>query len=112
MTRWEIAALWSATYFGALVAFAARIAYLLFQASELPPEELAQLRLWKLKRRWMTISEFSALPAFATAWTLVSIQGWLSPPVVVLGSMASGALGFGFLLHALQVIVMRKVKNA
>lgn len=111
MTRVEIGALWAATYFGALVTFAARLGHLLFGSAELPPEDADQFRVWRRKRRWLTVSEFSALPTFATAWTLAALQWGLPAPIVVLGSMASGALGFGFLLNALQAIVLRKASN-
>ena len=111
MTRAEILILWTAAYFGAVVSFAARIGYLLFSVSDEPPEDLAQLGAWRRRRRWLIASEFLALPAFATAWTAAALQWGCPAPIVVLGSMASGALGFGFLLNALQTIVTRKANN-
>jgi hypothetical protein len=111
MTRGEIAVLWTAAYFGALVAFCSRLGYLLFAVAELPPEDMAQLAAWRRKRWWLIASEFSALPTFATTWTLIALQWDCPAPIVVLGSMASGALGFGFLLNALQALVMRKARD-
>jgi hypothetical protein len=112
MDRFELAVLWTAALFSALVGLTARIAWLLYgpQAPE-PPEDPAQLAAWKRKRLWVTISEFSALPLLATCWLAVMMWWPLSPALMVLGCMASGALGFGFLLNALQTVLTRRIKN-
>ncbi|HEY0116296.1 MAG TPA: hypothetical protein VGB54_11280 [Allosphingosinicella sp.] len=93
----------------ALAALVARIG--LSIGNDLPPEDAAAFAAWKRKRVWTIVAEFSALPAFAAAWTAASYLWALSVPFVVLGSMASGALGFGFLLQALQAIVTRRIQN-
>lgn len=112
MTKYDLVVLWGAAYFGALVAFAARIAWLLYGVGDLPPEDPAQLAAWERRRRWMIISEFCALPLFATAMVTGGLEWGWSVPVVVGGSMCGGALGFGFLLHALQTIVTRRIERA
>ena len=111
MDRFEAAVLWLTAFFAALAAVSARLAWLLFgPAAALPPEDPVQLAAWKRKRHWVTISEFAALPAFATGWVAAAMWWELPEPVVVLGSMASGALGFGFLLNALQTVVTRRLE--
>lgn len=112
MTKFDIAVLWATSYFAALVGLAARIAYLLYGIGECPPEDPAQLAAWERRRRWLSISEFSALPAMATGWTAGALWWPLPVPMMVLGCMASGALGFGFLLHALQGVITRRVERA
>ena len=112
MSKSEMAVLWVALYFSALVGFAARLGYLLYGISEQPPEDPAQLRAWHRKRRWLIISEFTALPLFATA-TLVGALEWdWSLPFAIGVAMGAGALGFGFLLHAFQTIVTRRIERA
>ncbi|HEX8585067.1 MAG TPA: hypothetical protein VF680_11720 [Allosphingosinicella sp.] len=113
MDKFEAAALWLLTFFAAFVAASARLAWLLFGPTAAdPPEDPVQLAAWKRKRHWVTISEFAALPAFATGWVAAGMCWTLPVPLVVLGSMASGALGFGFLLNALHTIVLRRVEAA
>lgn len=107
MTRWEIAVLWAVCYFGALVAFAARITYLL-GADPVPPADPALLSGWERRRRWLLISEFSALPMFSTLAVLANVHGWLSPVLAVLFATITGALGFAFFLHALEWALNRK----
>jgi hypothetical protein len=93
----------------ALVALVARLG--LSIGNDLPPAEPAAFAAWKRRRLWTLVAEFSALPAFAAGWTAASYAWSLSVPVVVLGSMASGALGFGFLLQAFQAIVTKRLEN-
>jgi hypothetical protein len=83
----------------------------LFHVEQIPPSDPETLLHWKRRRLYMAISEVSALPAFATGWMAAALQWQLSIPLVVLGSMLSGALGFGFLIHALQTYVTRRVNN-
>jgi hypothetical protein len=109
--RIEIAVLWCMLALSALSGLAARLAMKLFQVDQIPPSDPDALIHWKRRRMYMAISEASALPAFATGWMAAALQWHLSIPLVVLGSMLSGALGFGFLIHALQTYVMRRANN-
>jgi hypothetical protein len=111
MSRFELAVLWLGIFFAGLAGLTARISWLLFGVADPPPEDPGQLRVWKRKRLWVTISEFSALPAFATGWLSAGLWWPLPVPVMVLGCMASGALGFGFLLNGLQGVVTRRMNN-
>lgn len=112
MERFELALLWVMLALSALSGLAARLAMKMFNINELPPECPTALVHWKRRRMYMAISEICALPAFATGWMAASLQWGLPVPLVVLGSMVSGALGFGFLIHALQTYVLRRVNNA
>jgi hypothetical protein len=109
-SRLEMVILWSLLALSALSGLAARLAMKLFHVDQIPPTELEQLISWRRRRKYMIVSEISALPAFATFWIAASVQWNLSIPIIVIGSMVSGALGFGFLIHALQIYVIRKVK--
>jgi len=65
--------------------------------------------MWERKRRWLIISELSALPAFATISLLVGkLREWPMEGVILL-SMVLGALGFAFFLDALQTIVRKRI---
>lgn len=109
--RIELAILWVCLAMSALTGLVARLAMRLFHVDEVPPTDPEGLKHWKRRRMYMAISEVSALPAFATGWMAAALQWDLSIPLVVLGSMISGALGFGFLIHALQVYVLRRANN-
>jgi hypothetical protein len=110
--RVELVMYWFVLALASLTGLAARLAMKLFSVSEIPPSDPEELKHWRKRRLYMTISEACALPAFATGWMAASIQWDLSVPLVVLGSMVSGALGFGFLIHALQTYVLRRANNA
>jgi len=109
--RFELALLWIMLALSALSGLAARLAMKLFNVQELPPQDPTLFGNWKRRRLYMLISETCAVPAFATGWMAASMQWGLPVPLVVLGSMLSGALGFGFLIHALQTYVTRRVNN-
>lgn len=110
MTQFEIAILWLASLFAGACAVAARLTYMLFAVSESPPDDPAALGHWQRKRRWLVISDISALPAFATIAVCTTIY-WKLPAVASVGmSMILGILGFGFLLNGLQVIVRRRLE--
>jgi hypothetical protein len=108
LTRTEVLWLWGALAVAALAGNVPR----LFDPKELPPSDPRQRVHWARKRRWLAISELSAIPAFATGWCMAGLYWNLPVPLLVLGSMASGALGFGFVLHALQVLVTRKIGSS
>lgn len=106
---WEDAAIWLLAWFSALAFCGARLAWMLFGVATDPPDDLAALKIWERKRRWLVISELAALPAFATLALVVGkLRQW---PVegIVLFSMLLGALGFAFFLDALQTIIRRRV---
>lgn len=105
----DIIILWFLAYFSALAACGARLGFMLFGISIDPPEDAAAYRSWVRRRRWLVVSELSALPAFATfSVEMALLQQW-NPATVALVSMVLGALGFAFLLDALQTIVRRKI---
>jgi hypothetical protein len=109
--RLELVFFWLMLALASLSGLAARLAMKLFHINEIPPEDPKALLQWRRRRIYMAISELCALPAFATGWMAASIQWHLPVPLVVLGSMVSGALGFGFLIHALQTYVTKRVSN-
>jgi hypothetical protein len=109
--RLEMMLFWAMLALASLAGLSARLAMKLFNVNELPPLDADARIHWRRRRLYMTISEVCALPAFATGWMAASMQWDLSVPLVVLGSMVSGALGFGFLIHALQTYVLRRANN-
>ncbi|PTQ12968.1 hypothetical protein CLG96_02155 [Sphingomonas oleivorans] len=109
MSPRDLAVLWAAAYGAALTAFAARVTWLLFGVAPAPPEDPAAYARWARKRRWLIISEFAALPMFATLAVLGAAQGWVSPVAAVLGALFGGALGFAFFVHALEAVVRRRI---
>lgn len=109
--KFELVMFWFVLALASLSGLAARLAMKLFNVNELPPSDPDALVHWRRRRMYMMVSEVCALPAFATGWMAAAMQWQLSVPLVVLGSMVSGALGFGFLIHALQTYVLRRVNN-
>jgi hypothetical protein len=108
MTHDEIIRLWLAAYGAALVAFGARITFLLGFRPDPPEDPLARAQ-WIRKRRWLIVSEFAALPLFATTAVLAVVERWVTPVSGVLFALVAGALGFAFFLHALDTVLRRRI---
>jgi hypothetical protein len=115
MTKLEDALLWSlwwtAAFFAALFMVVGKLGLSLFRIDEVPPEDPVLLKHWRRKRLWLTISELSALPAFATIATTAAYY-WNLPTIAVIPiAMVLGAVGFGALLNGVIRIWNRKVKE-
>lgn len=111
MTKHELAEYWLLAFFGALTVVSGKLGYLLFAIAEQPPEEPAQYMRWRRKRRWLVVSELLALPMFATLAITSAVYFKMPIIAAILIAMALGALGFGFLLNALQYLARRKLKE-
>lgn len=108
----QIAQIWATMGLAALSGLCGRLAYRLFGIGEMPPADHEAYLAWRRRRWWMVFSEIGALPAFATGWTAAGLYLKFPMALVVLGSMLSGALGFGFLLHLLQFFVRERAAIA
>ena len=107
--KFEDFLLWCLSLAGGLALCGARLGWLLFRTAPDPPADVEAFKIWQRKRRWLIISEFSALPAFATISLLVGrLRDWPMEGVILL-SMVLGALGFAFFLDALQTLVRRRM---
>lgn len=74
----------------------------LFRVATDPPDDIVLAAHWQRRRRWMSWSELSALPAFATI-AVTAVQYWkLDPIVAVLIAMFLGGVGFLLLLDGAQ----------
>lgn len=107
--KWEDVTLWVINLLAGLALCGARLGWLLFKVAPIPPEDKVALEMWRLKRRWLIISELSALPSFATLAIIIGrLRHW---PIegMILFSMILGALGFAFFLDALQTILRKKL---
>lgn len=100
---------WSASLFSSTMIVMARLGFILFGSGELPPGEPALEERWARKRRWIAISEVSALPAFAT--TSVALVSWyqVNPVITVLIAMAQGFIGFPLLLDGAAWLFRRRL---
>lgn len=110
MSQNEMAIIWVISFFAGLTAIAARLGHKLFGIATLPPVDPAELVHWRRKRRWLAISEISALPLFASVSLAITLYSNLPAVVSVLLTMLMGALGFGFLLNGLQFFIRRKIE--
>ncbi|WP_189486103.1 hypothetical protein [Asticcacaulis endophyticus] len=110
MTHPEMAILWLISFFAGLTSITGRLGYMLFGIGKQPPTDPIELSHWRRKRRWLAISDLSALPAFATVSVAVTVYSNFPPVVSVLLTMIMGALGFGFLLNGLQFFIRRKLE--
>lgn len=108
MSREEILFTWITIYMAALASFSGRLLWRL-GIDPNPPEDAAAAARWQRRRRWLIVSEFAALPSFATAGLLGVLEGWLDPVGGMIFGFVAGALGFAFFVHALHDRVARKL---
>lgn len=101
----ELVYLWFLAYGATLVAFVARMAWLLFGVASEPPDDPALYSKWKRKRYWLLISEFCALPLFATTAVLATVKGWIDPVYAIIYALVCSLLGFAFFLRATKKVV-------
>ncbi|MFT4091337.1 MAG: hypothetical protein QM645_11435 [Asticcacaulis sp.] len=111
MTRTQLIDLWISGFFSALTVAVGRMGYALFVLAPDPPTDPEELKHWQRRRRWLAISEISALPAFATIGVMTMIYLDLPTVSVALISMALGGLGFGFLLNGLKYLADIRLKK-
>lgn len=101
--------IWLFALGGSLAGLGARLTFLLARMPPEPPEDPKARAAWERKRRWLIISELSALPAFASlAMAVGYLQQWPVAGIVIL-SMVLGALGFAFLLDALKSLLRQRL---
>ena len=105
----DLVYLWFAAYGATLVAFVARMAWVLFGSASEPPEEPLELSRWKRKRRWLLASEFFALPLFATTAVLATARGLIDSILAIFYALVCALLGFAFFLRATRRLVSDKL---
>lgn len=106
----DITILWLLSFGSSLTVVTARLGLALFAVSQVPPVEPELLERWKRRRTYLMVSELCALPAFATAGVTATVYWDLPPIASVLIAMVLGALGFGFLMHAVETIVRKRLE--
>lgn len=109
MTKADLALLWAVSGAASLATVCGKIGLFLYGIASDPPADPDELMHWLRRRRWLAMSEISALPAFATAGVASTVYFDLPPVASVLISMGLGALGFGFLLNGVQLIARRRL---
>jgi len=89
---------WCASLFAGTMVVVARLGIKLFGTAIDPPDDAAMALHWARRRRWLAISEVSALPAFATVSCVLVAYYRLNPIAAVLIAIAQGFVGFPLLL--------------
>lgn len=110
MNKTDLLTLFSLSFLAALSGVCARIGYQLFRIDVNEPIEEKARQNWRRKRRWLAISEISALPFFAFLAVASKIWFDLGDISAILIAMVCGALGFGFLLDGLQFLVRKRLE--
>ena len=73
------------------------------------PSDPDKLAAWHKRRKWLAITELSALPAFATLATAGRVYFDLPPIVGVLVTMGLGFVGFAMLIDAAKYLFQKRV---
>ncbi|WP_313801001.1 hypothetical protein [Sphingobium sp.] len=73
------------------------------------PSDPAKLDAWHKRRKWLAITELSALPAFATLATAGRVYFDLPPIVGVLVTMGLGFIGFAMLIDGAKYLFRKRV---
>lgn len=100
---------WFASLVGATTIVVARICLKLFGQAADPPADAALVPHWERRRRWLAISEVSALPAFATVSVVLASYYRLDPVAGVLIALIEGGVGFPLLLSGAAWLFRQRV---
>lgn len=89
---------------------AGRIGYKLFGAdADPPPPDPAAVATWRRKRRWLVLSELSALPCFVALTILLpEYLGWSATSRSLFG-LALGGLGWPFASAIFKAVIERRL---
>lgn len=110
MTDWrESVFWWLASLLASATIVGGKICFMLFRLASDPPDDAKLFAHWQRRRRWLLISEVSALPAFATISVSLVVYRQLDPILSVLISMFLGAVGFALLLDAAQWVFRKRL---
>lgn len=99
--------MWAAAGASAFISVTAKVFNTLYGGKDMPPDDSRALAAWRMRRRWLAISEFSAVPAYMAFSVFCGIQYDWSIAVVSLISMALGVLGYDSFARTLS-----RVKSA
>lgn len=100
---------WCAALFAGTMVVVARLGIKLFGTAIDPPEDAAMALHWARRRRWLAISEISALPAFATVSVVLVAYYQLNPIAAVLIAIAQGFVGFPLLLDGASWLFRQRI---
>jgi len=100
---------WAAALFSSTVVVVARLGLKLYGEAADPPADPIMASHWERRRRWLAISEISALPAFATVSVVLVSYYHLDPVAGVLIAMAQGFIGFPLLLDGAAWLFRRRI---
>lgn len=100
---------WVASLLATTMIVGGKLGMFLFRLSIDPPDDPVLAAHWRRKRRWLTWSELSALPAFSTISVTVVHYYRIDPVVAVLLSMFLGGVGFALLLDGAQWIFRKRL---
>jgi hypothetical protein len=103
---------WAASLFASTMIVAAKLGIQLYGAAGDPPADPVLTAHWQRRRRWLAISEVSALPAFATVSIVLVSYYHLDPVAGVLIAMAQGMIGFPLLLDGAAWLFRKRLGMA
>ncbi len=100
---------WCAALFAGTMVVVARLGIKLFGTAIDPPDDATMALHWARRRRWLAISEISALPAFATVSVVLVAYYQLNPIAAVLIAIAQGFVGFPLLLDGASWLFRQRI---
>lgn len=96
--------MWAAAGASAFISVTAKVCNTLYGGKDMPPDDSRALAAWRMRRRWLAISEYSAVPAYMAFAVFCGIQYDWSIAVVSLISMALGVLGYDSFARTLSSV--------
>lgn len=100
---------WTAALFASTMVVVARLGLKLYGAASDPPDQPEMALHWSRRRRWLAISEVSALPAFATVSVVMVAYYQLNPIAAVLIALAQGFIGFPLLIDGASWLFRQRI---
>ena len=88
----------------------ARVAHLLAKDPVEPVDPEAR-RVWMVRRRWIVVAEFAALPSLVGMAAVLTMLSNGSPVVALAGGFVAGGVGFPFMVSAMRDFVRRRISE-
>ena len=100
---------WQLSFLAGCLILVARLAQSLAK-SPVEPDDPAQLKVWRARRRWLVVAEVAALPSLTLMAAVLTMLSNGSPVVALFSGLVAGGVGFPFMVSAMRDFVRKRIE--
>ena len=100
---------WQLSFLAGCLILVARLAQSLAK-SPVEPDDPAQLKVWRARRRWLVVAEVAALPSLTLMAAVLTMLSNGSPVVALFSGLVAGSVGFPFMVSAMRDFVRKRIE--